>query len=88
MERKAFLGGSISLAAAAVTVAVGLTVASIGGHWRPARDQGSPVARTILVPVTPSATAPRAPIEPMVASNADHERRERHHHREHEHEDD
>lgn len=92
MERTSFIGGSVALAAAALTVAVGVTVASLGGYLRPARDQ-APAIATVLVPVTPSPTAaPQTPSEPMFASNADHERRDRDRHsereREHEHEDD
>jgi len=90
MERTGFIGGSVALAAAALTVAVGITVASLGGYVRPACDQAPPIA-TVLVPVTPSPTAiPQAPVEPMFASNLDHEHRrhERERERKHEHEDD
>lgn len=83
MERTAFIHRSIVLATAALTVAVGITVASLGGYLRPAHDRAPPAA-TVVVPVTRS--------EPVFASNAEHEPGEHHRHhgreREHEHEDD
>ncbi len=79
----------IIVATAALTVAVGLTVASLGGYLRP--RSAAPLAPATEEPVTAPATA-ATPEEPIFASYAPHEEREHarghHHEREHEHEDD
>jgi len=78
------LNRPIIVATAALTVALGLTVASLGGYLRP-RDAARPA------PVTAEPVDPTPP-EPVLASYTPHEEHEHTggHHREHgrEHEDD
>ena len=88
---------SIVVATAAVTVALGVTVASLAGYLgpraaAPPQRAGAPV---VLVPVTSEPAAAPAPAEPepMFADyvpTREHEREEHHgrHHRERHHDDD
>ncbi len=88
----------VILATAALTVAVGLTVASLGGYLRPRSADPKSIspepAPTVLVPVTAPAPLAPPPSEPMFASYTGHEQREhaehegRRHEREHDHEED
>jgi hypothetical protein len=76
----------IIVATAALTVAVGLTVASLGGYLRP-RD-----ATPVVPVVTEQPVADPTPSEPILASNTPHEEREhagrRHHEHGHDHHED